>query len=90
MRVTCQEPARDPGLEVIPVDVADEREIHGVERGRSGEHQLEVSVIGKLDDGKDFAQTESFTFTKDVEPRLMGLALASPGPGRRAIVLETW
>lgn len=56
----------------------------------SGEHEIEISVIGKLEGGKEYAQTEKFTFNKDVKPRLLGIALASPGSGRGAIELETW
>lgn len=44
----------------------------------SGSHQLEVSVIGKLQGGKDYAQTERFTIDKGVEPKLVGISLAGP------------
>jgi len=57
---------------------------------RSGEHRLEVSVIGKLAGGEDYHQTEQFTFTKDVEPRLLGIALAGPDAGSTAIELNDW
>lgn len=54
----------------------------------SGDHQLEVTVIGKLPSGKDYSQTENFSFRKSVEPRLLGIALA--GPGGSAIELNDW
>ena len=56
----------------------------------AGEHQLEVTVIGKLDSGKDYQHTERFTFDKDVDPRLLGIALAGPGTGEPAIALQDW
>lgn len=54
----------------------------------SGDHQLEVTVIGKLPSGKDYSQTESFSFRKSIEPRLLGIALADPGGS--AIELNDW
>ena len=41
----------------------------------TGEHQLEVSVAGKLPSGGDFSGTESFGFSKEVEPKLVGITL---------------
>jgi hypothetical protein len=41
-----------------------------------GEHQLQVSVAGKLPGGSDFTGTESFTFSKDVEPKRVSIELA--------------
>jgi hypothetical protein len=55
----------------------------------TGQHQLEVSVIGKLDGGKDYAQTERFTIDKGVEPKLVGITLSGPGAGH-AIALGDW
>lgn len=54
----------------------------------SGVHQLEVSVIGKLASGKDFSRTEAFSFRKDIEPRLLGIAVA--GSGQPTIELRDW
>lgn len=55
----------------------------------TGSHQLEVSVIGKLDGGKDYAQTERFTIDKGVEPKLVGITLSGPGASG-AIALGDW
>lgn len=55
-----------------------------------GEHQLEVSVVGKLPSGKDFNQTDHFTFSKDVDPRLLGITLSGPDSGKRAIQIDDW
>jgi hypothetical protein len=43
----------------------------------SGEHQIEVTIAGKLDTGKDYSRTERFAFNKGVEPKLLGLTLGS-------------
>ena len=56
----------------------------------TGEHQLEVSVIGKLESGKDYTQTQQFTFSKGVDPRLLGIALADPGSSDGPIQLQDW
>ena len=55
-----------------------------------GQHALSVTVIGKLPTGKDYHQTEQFTFEKSVGPRLLGIALAGPGAGQAAIALSDW
>src|SRR5438445_10515671 len=56
----------------------------------AGDHQLEVLVDGKLDDGADFSRTERFTFRKDVKPKLVGLTLAAPASGNTPIALGEW
>ena len=52
----------------------------------TGSHQLEVSVMGKLEGGKDYARTESFTIDKGVEPKLVGITV---GAGQ-AIQVGDW
>jgi hypothetical protein len=56
----------------------------------TGQHQMEVTVIGKLPSGKEYHQTEQFTFQKNVEPRLLGIALAGPDSGGNTIQLNDW
>jgi hypothetical protein len=46
-------------------------------------------VIGKLEGGKDYAQTERFTIDKGIEPKLVGITLSGPGADR-AIALGGW
>ncbi len=53
----------------------------------TGEHQLEVSIDGKLPGGSDFSGTQSFSFTKEVEPKLIGLELAGQASGAASIQL---
>jgi hypothetical protein len=56
---------------------------------RTGDHQLEVLVNGKLEGGSDFSRTEHFTFRKEVKPKLVGLTLA-PRSGNTPIALGEW
>jgi hypothetical protein len=56
----------------------------------TGEHQLEVSVAGKMSGGKDVGATESFSFRKEVEPKLVAITLAGQGPGEALIQLGDW
>ncbi|TNF89133.1 MAG: hypothetical protein EP301_03615 [Gammaproteobacteria bacterium] len=55
-----------------------------------GQHELSVTVLGKLPSGKDYQQTEQFVFEKSIEPRLLGIALAGPAAGPTAIALNDW
>jgi len=56
----------------------------------TGEHQLEVLVDGKLENGTDYSHTEHFTFRKEVKPKLVGLRVAGPDSGTAPIALEEW
>ncbi len=56
----------------------------------TGEHQLEVSVAGKLSGGKDVVATESFRFYKDIEPKLVAITLAGQDSGEARIQLGGW
>ena len=38
---------------------------------------MEVTIVGKLDTGKDYNRTERFAFSKGVEPKLLGVTLGS-------------
>jgi hypothetical protein len=44
---------------------------------RSGDHDLEVSVIGKSSGGGDFQKTNRFKVNKDVGPKIVEISLAS-------------
>jgi len=46
---------------------------------KTGQHHLQVSVIGKTDGNTDFHMTKDFTFTKDVGPKIVELSLAAHG-----------
>jgi hypothetical protein len=56
----------------------------------SGDHQLNVTMIGKLKNGKDFSETDSFSFVKGVKPKALGITLAGPGLGKNGIELGDW
>jgi hypothetical protein len=57
----------------------------------SGDHKIEIVMDGKLlEGGADFSRTESFAFTKEVKPKLLGLTLAGPNAGSNSITLGEW
>lgn len=56
----------------------------------TGQHQLEVSLTGKLASGKDYSHTARFAFTKEIKPKLIGVKLAGPDSGKPAIELGDW
>jgi hypothetical protein len=56
----------------------------------TGEHQLEVSVAGKLPGGGDFGGSERFTFRKDVKPAIVGITLAERLAGDAGIAIGRW
>ncbi len=51
----------------------------------TGDHELRVTMIGKLDNGKDFSESDSFAFAKGVKPKALGVTLAGPGLGKTGI-----
>ena len=57
---------------------------------RNGEHNLQVSVIGKSAGGADYRNSASFKVTKDVAPKLIGVTLAAPGSANQGISLKDW
>ena len=56
----------------------------------TGQHQLRVTMMGKLDNGKDFSTTDVFAFAKDVKPKSLGVTLAGPGSGNSGIEVGDW
>ena len=56
----------------------------------TGNHEIAVSVIGKLPSGRDVAETASFGFDKDVEPALVGVTLAGVSAGSSGIKVGEW
>jgi archaellum component FlaG (FlaF/FlaG flagellin family) len=56
----------------------------------TGDHQISVTVNGKLKNGNDFSESSSFTFSKGVKPKALGLTLAQPGFGSEAIRVGDW
>ena len=57
---------------------------------KTGEHALQVSVSGKSAGGSDFQKGESFTVTKGIGPKLVGVVLAGTGIGSKPITLKDW
>jgi hypothetical protein len=56
----------------------------------TGEHSLNVTMIGKLSNGKDFNESNSFSFAKGIEPKALGVTLARPGFGNNGIDVGNW
>ena len=56
----------------------------------TGEHAMNISVIGKSTNGEDFSISDTFTFAKGVEPKTLGITLAGPGFGKTGIQLGDW
>jgi hypothetical protein len=56
----------------------------------TGDHQLSVTMIGRLKNGSEFNKTDQFSFAKGVEPKALGITLAGPGLGKTGIQLGDW
>ncbi len=56
----------------------------------TGEHQIAVTMSGKLKNGTDFEQAESFVFTKGVKPKTLGITLARSEGGNGGIRFGDW
>jgi hypothetical protein len=56
----------------------------------TGEHDIEISLNGKLANGKDHAYSERFAFTKAVKPKLVGVTLGGPDSGQPAVSIGDW
>ncbi len=56
----------------------------------TGDHQIAVTVNGKLRNGDDFSESGSFAFSKGIKPKALGITLAQPGFGRDAIQVGDW
>lgn len=56
----------------------------------TGEHQLTVTMLGKLKNGDELVKSGSFNFTKDVGPKALGVTLSGSGPGDAGIRVGDW
>ena len=56
----------------------------------TGQHDINVTMMGKLKNGREFAETSSFQFVKDVKPKALGITLAGPRLGKTAIQVGDW
>ncbi|MFL6621541.1 MAG: hypothetical protein ACJ8J7_08790 [Sulfurifustaceae bacterium] len=55
---------------------------------KKGEHEMQVSVLGKSEGGADYRRAESFKLNKDVGPKLVGITVS--GRGDQGITLKDW
>ncbi len=56
----------------------------------TGQHEITVSVLGKLKNGNDYEQSGAYTFSKGVEPKTLGITLAGPSLGDKGIQFGDW
>ncbi|HNP34239.1 MAG TPA: hypothetical protein PKK10_00185 [Woeseiaceae bacterium] len=56
----------------------------------TGDHQLKVTMHGKLKNGKDFSETDDFSFAKGIAPKALGITLAGPSLGGSPILVGDW
>ena len=56
----------------------------------TGDHQLSVTMIGKLKSGEDFTESDNFTFAKGIKPKSLGVTLAGPGAAGTVIQVGAW
>ena len=56
----------------------------------TGNHEISVTVNGKLKNGNDFSESGNFTFAKGVKPKALGITLAQPGFGSDSIQVGDW
>lgn len=56
----------------------------------TGTHEITVTMLGKLENGEDFSDSESFAFTKGVKPKALGVTLSRGGFGTGGIQVGDW
>lgn len=56
----------------------------------TGDHEVRVTMMGKLKSGKDFNASDSFAFAKGVKPKVLGVSLSAPGLGASEIQVGDW
>ena len=57
---------------------------------RTGEHRLDVSIAGRTNGGRDVRRSQTFSFDKEVDPKLVGITLASQATGGPTIAVGGW
>lgn len=86
--------------EVVAQHIYSFKELEALQKGgvqriftgnvRTGKHRIEVAVAGKRPGGQEFTATESFVFEKAVDPKLVGIQLASESSGDAKIAIKEW
>jgi len=56
----------------------------------TGNHEITVTMTGKLENGEDFSESGSFAFTKGVRPKALGVTLGRGGFGSAGIQVGDW
>jgi len=55
-----------------------------------GEHEMQVTLIGKSVGGSDYRKTSSFKVVKDVGPKIVEISLAGPESSEQPILLKDY
>ena len=55
-----------------------------------GEHRVDVVVSGKKPGGSDFTESQSLTFEKDIEPKLLAVTVAGREFGSAEVRIGSW
>ena len=56
----------------------------------TGDHQINVTMQGKLKNGDEFSKTDTFAFAKGIRPAAVGITLSHPNAGKNAIQVGDW
>ena len=56
----------------------------------TGDHELRVTMAGMLENGKTFNESGTFSFSKGVKPKTLGITLAQPGSSGEGIQVGDW
>jgi len=56
----------------------------------AGEHSLEIAIKGKRMGGADYDSAQQFAFTKEIEPKNLGVVLESGLTGAASIEIADW
>jgi len=74
------------------------KEIEALKRGgmqriytgnlRSGEHEVQVTMLGKTNGGSDLSRSENFLIEKSVGPKAVEIILSDPGLAAEVIELK--
>lgn len=56
----------------------------------TGNHEIAVTMMGKLKNGKDITESDNFVFDKGVKPKALGITIAGSESGKNAIQIGDW
>lgn len=57
---------------------------------KTGEHTLDITLVGKTEGNDDYRETANWRFTKEEGPRLVEVTLAGPAAGGQSVRFKDW